>query len=83
MRSALLCAIVTMGLLAWGGPAPSAMPRIGQGSVSSLVERVVCVGDRRDYRDFNHCWRVNNRRIRVSAAVKYCSRICGTGFPLD
>ena len=81
MRRTLLCTALAMALVAFGGPAQSAMPKIDGPSVSTLVEAVVCVGDRRDYRDFNHCWRVNNRRVRTSAAVRYCSRICGTGRP--
>jgi hypothetical protein len=41
----------------------------------SAVEPVVCKGNRRNYRDFNHC----NRSASGSpkARVAYCSRICG------
>lgn len=32
-----------------------------------------CIGSRRDYRDFNHCW---HRRAKTRRGIAYCSRIC-------
>jgi hypothetical protein len=54
--------------------APSAMQRPDRPSVESLAQPVVCVGNRRNYRNFNHCWRVNGRLHPRNAT--YCSRIC-------
>jgi hypothetical protein len=74
MRKGLVCAALAAALLGGGGAAWSAMPGLAKPSVESPVQSVVCVGDRRDYRSFNHCWRINARRGRWAA--RYCSRIC-------
>lgn len=75
MREGLLCAALAAALLGGGGAAPSAMPKFAKPSVESPVQPVVCVGNRRNYRNFNHCWRVNSRR-NIRWAQNYCGRIC-------
>lgn len=75
MRKTLLCAAFAMAFAAIGGQAQSAMQKTDRPSVATVVEPVVCVGDRRDYRDYRHCWRVNSRKGSVWPA-RYCSRIC-------
>jgi hypothetical protein len=57
-----------------GTDAQSAMPTLERPSIDKLVQPARCVGNRRAYRSFNHCWRVNGRRDPRSAG--YCSRIC-------
>ncbi|MBX9590671.1 MAG: hypothetical protein K2X43_15290 [Hyphomonadaceae bacterium] len=75
MRKTLLCATLAMAVLVIDAQAPSALPKADHPSASPLVERVICVGNRRNYRNFNHCWRVNSRRVG-SGNIRYCSRIC-------
>ena len=36
---------------------------------ATKVDRIACAGDRRTYKDFNHC-------VSVGNDVRYCSRIC-------
>jgi hypothetical protein len=81
VRNALLCAALAMAFVAVGSQASSAMQRIVGPSVSKLAEPVRCIGDRRNYRNFNHCWRVNSHKGNVWPA-RYCSRICGGGRDL-
>jgi hypothetical protein len=76
MRRGLLCAALASAFLGMGTVAQSAMLTPDRPSVETLVQSAVCVGNRRNYRDFNHCWRVNARRNARSA--RYCSRICPT-----
>ena len=76
---AVLGAVLALALAAIGGPADSAMQKVDGPRVSTLVEPVACVGDRRKYRNFNHCWSVNIRRASAGATSRYCSRICGSG----
>jgi hypothetical protein len=77
MRKGMLCAAFAAAFLGMGTAAQSAMPKLGgPATVGSLVQSVVCVGNRRNYRNFNHCWRVNARRNPRNA--NYCSRICPT-----
>jgi hypothetical protein len=79
MHKSLVCAAFAVTFFGLSlSAAPSAMQRPDRASIEPLAQPVVCVGDRRNYRDFNHCWRVNarsqpnNRRYIVT----YCSRIC-------
>jgi hypothetical protein len=71
MRKGLLCAALASAFLVMGTAVQSAMPKLDRPVVDKLVEPVVCVGNRRTYRNFNHCWRVNKRN-----SAGYCSRIC-------
>jgi hypothetical protein len=75
MHKTLLCAAFATAFLAVGGTAQSAMQKANKPSVVSHVEPVVCVGDRRNYRNFDHCMQVlgSVNRYRVAS---YCSRIC-------
>jgi hypothetical protein len=75
MHKTLLCAAFATAFLAVGGAAQSAMQKIDKLSVATPVESVVCVGNRRTYRDFNHCMRVNGS-VSGYRVASYCSRIC-------
>jgi hypothetical protein len=79
MHKTMLSAVLALALTAIGGPARSAMQKADRPWVSTAVVPVVCVGDRRKYRDFNHCWSVNIKRASAGATSRYCSRICGSG----
>jgi hypothetical protein len=79
MRKIMLGAVLALASAAIGGPAKSAMLKVDRPAVSTAVEPVACVGDRRTYRDFNHCWSVNIKRSSAGATSRYCSRICGAG----
>jgi hypothetical protein len=83
MTKTLLGKAAPIALALFSNPAHATVPKAGQPSISPAVEAVVCVGDRRNYRNFNHCWRVNSRRVRVSRAANYCSRICDPGRRRD
>jgi hypothetical protein len=79
MHKTLLCAAFSLAFMGLSiAAAPSAMPRTDTPTVENLVQQVICVGNRRTYRSFNHCWRVNGRLHPRNA--NYCSRICGTGY---
>jgi|KBSSwiStaDraftv2_1062776.scaffolds.fasta_scaffold27395_4 hypothetical protein len=73
MHKTLLCVLVSM-FLALGAAAQAPVLKIGRPFVETSVQSVICEGNRRSYRSFNHCWRVNGRRNTRSA--NYCSRIC-------
>jgi hypothetical protein len=81
MGRTLLCAassfaFVGLALVA----APSAMQRADKPAVDSLAQPVTCFGNRRNYRNFNHCWQVNARaQSNFRYAANYCSQICATG----
>jgi hypothetical protein len=70
--TALLCA--TLATL--GAAAALSMPTTHKPLIAKAAEPVVCVGDRRNYRDFSHCWAVNIKRLTPRVASQYCSRIC-------
>jgi hypothetical protein len=69
---ALLCA--TLATL--GSAAALPLPAPGTLSIEKAVEPVACVGFRRNYRNFNHCWAVNIKRSTPRFASSYCSKIC-------
>jgi hypothetical protein len=73
MRNGLLCAALASAFLGMGTAAQSAVLTADRPAIDKLVQPARCVGNRRTYRDFNHCWRVNGRR-----SAGYCSRICPT-----
>ena len=75
MRKTLPATALLVAFLVINVQAASAMPKVDPPSVSALVEPVVCVGNRRSYRNFNHCWRANSRWVG-SGSIRYCSRIC-------
>lgn len=52
-------------------PAASSLASARVPSLDPIAAR--CIGSRRDYRDFDHCW---HRRAKSRRAVAYCSRIC-------
>jgi hypothetical protein len=74
MRRGLLWAALASAFLTMGTAAQSAVLKLDAPSIDKLVQPVVCVGNRRSYRDFNHCWRVLGRLNPRNAG--YCSRIC-------
>ncbi len=76
MRKSLLCAAFATAFLGVGTAAHSAMQKSDRPSIASLTQPVLCVGNRRNYRNFNHCWRINGRLHPRNA--NYCSRICPT-----
>jgi hypothetical protein len=78
MRKSLLCAAFASAFLGLGATAPSAMPKSDRPSIEHLAQPVVCVGNRRNYRNFNQCWAILGRLHPRNA--NYCSRICGTGY---
>jgi hypothetical protein len=67
--------VLAAAFVATAGQAQSAVHNLGKPSASSLVEPVVCIGNRRNYRNFNHCWRVNGHKGSVWPG-RYCARIC-------
>jgi hypothetical protein len=69
MRNMLLALTLGLPLVGICGSTQAAMPKADKPSIGQLAEPVVCHGNRRNYRDFNRCWRVNR-------AARYCSRIC-------
>ena len=71
MRKVFLCAVFATASIGLGSSAQSAMPKIDRPSVEKIVEQVVCIGNRRNYRNFNHCIRVLGSR-----RTNYCGRIC-------
>jgi hypothetical protein len=75
MRKSFVCAVLAAALLAGVEVPSAAMPKLAEPSLESPVQSVVCIGDRRNYRNFDHCWRVISKRIPKLAA-NYCSRIC-------
>jgi hypothetical protein len=68
MRKLLILA-VGFAVVGFGGPTQAAVRKADKPSTAALAEQVVCHGNRRSYRDFNHC-------VRVNRAARYCSRIC-------
>jgi hypothetical protein len=72
----LMCAGIAMAFVTIGGAAQSAMSTLDRPLISKAAEPVACVGDRRSYRNFNHCWEVVSRSARPDVASKYCSKIC-------
>jgi hypothetical protein len=50
--------------------ARSAMPMIDRPQIASAIESIVCEGDRRTYRNYNHCVRVLGPKYS-----RHCSRI--------
>jgi hypothetical protein len=74
MRKILLSVVLAIGFTSAGGSAPFAMQKTGMLPTATTVQPVVCFGIRRDYRNFNQCWRIN---ARARGAARYCSRICG------
>jgi len=73
MSKSLLCVLASM-FLALGAAAQAPVFRTGGPSIESPVQPVVCVGHRRNYSSFGHCWRVNGRLNPRNAS--YCHRIC-------
>lgn len=69
MRTMLLALTIGLALVGIGSPAQAAMLQADKPAIAQLAEPVVCQGNRRSYRNFNHCFRVNR-------AARYCSRIC-------
>jgi hypothetical protein len=77
MRKTLLWASFAAASMALGGSAQSAAPKVDRPSVQGPVQAVVCVGNRRSYRDFSQCMRVNSKGGKSYGSVsRYCSRIC-------
>jgi len=75
MYKTLLCVLASM-FLALGAAAHAPVWKTGRPLVEKAVQSVDCVGNRRSYRSFNHCWRVHGRLNPRNAA--YCSRICSS-----
>jgi hypothetical protein len=73
MSRILLCAATAVAFVTLGGDVQSAVLRIDKPPTLGLVEPVVCVGDRRTYRNFDHCWRV---LAKYPWGARHCSRIC-------
>lgn len=73
MSKTLLCAAMAVAFVTLGGAAHSAVLRIGKPPTLGMVAPVVCVGDRRTYRNFDHCWSV---LARYPWGARHCSRIC-------
>jgi hypothetical protein len=69
MRNILLLLAVGLGLLGTGGLTQAATQKAAKPSIERVAEPAVCQGNRRSYRNFTHCWRVNR-------AARYCSRVC-------
>jgi hypothetical protein len=71
MRKVLLWASFAVACVAFGGSARSAMPKIDRPSMESAVQQVVCIGNRRNFRNFNHCVQILGARN-----TNHCGRIC-------
>lgn len=66
-----LATTAMLGTAAW---AP--LPKTDTGVLTRAVEPIACVGYRRNYKSFSHCWAVIIKRVRPNWASSYCSRIC-------
>jgi len=75
MHKSLLYVLASM-FLALGAAAHAPVSKSGRPLVEKPVQSVVCVGNRRNYRSFNHCWRVIGRLNPRNAG--HCSRICSS-----
>jgi hypothetical protein len=71
MRKTLLCVGLATAFIGIGSSAQSAMPKMDTPSIESVVQQVICIGNRRNFRNFNHCVRVLGSRNS-----NHCSRIC-------
>jgi hypothetical protein len=69
----VVAALLWATLATLGAAAALPLPKTHKLLIEKAVEPVGCVGNRRNYRDFNHCWRMRGRR---SHRANYCSRIC-------
>jgi len=69
MRFVLLTLTLGLAFVGNSGSTASAMQLAGKPSFAPLAQPATCHGNRRNYRNFGHCWRVNR-------AARYCSRIC-------
>jgi hypothetical protein len=69
MGNMLLAVAVGMTVIGICGSAHAAMQKADKPSMERIARPIECHGNRRSYRSFNHCWRVNR-------LVGYCSRIC-------
>jgi hypothetical protein len=74
LRMLKVLPLATMAML--GAAAWAPLPKADTALITRVVDPVTCYGDRRNYRNFNHCWAVNIRRSTPSAVSRYCSRIC-------
>ena len=74
MRRGILFAALASAFLGMSTTAQSAVLKLDRPSIDNLVQPAACVGYRRNYRSFSHCWRVLGRLSARNAA--YCSRIC-------
>jgi hypothetical protein len=54
-------------------PIPAASSFTSDPAISLELVAKRCIGNRRSYRDFSHCWK---RRAKSRRAAAYCSRIC-------
>lgn len=63
---ALAAATIAWTATASSAPFKPAMPEVQ----SAATTQVVCQGNRRNYRNFNHCMRY------ISNGARYCARIC-------
>jgi hypothetical protein len=72
MRKVLLAAVLAAGLAS--ASSAVAMPRTHEPPHALVAQHAACFGVRRDYRNFNQCWRIN---ARARGAARYCNRICG------
>jgi hypothetical protein len=74
MHKALLGAAVAAAFLGMGSAAQSAPQQLYRLAVANPVRSAVCVGNRRNFRSFSQCWRLNAKNSKLAA--NYCSRIC-------
>lgn len=71
MRKIFLCAAAAVGIVSISTVARSAMPMTDKPQITSVIESVVCIGDRRTYKNFNHCVTVLGPKNS-----RFCSKIC-------
>jgi hypothetical protein len=72
----LFTAVLCATLATLGSAAALPLPAPGNPSIEKAVQPVRCVGHRRNYRNFNHCWSYNIKRSTPRFASSYCSKIC-------
>ncbi len=72
MKFQIAAGLVVATFVGLGTTSANAVSKpVNLAQVTPLVQQAKCVGNRREYRDFAQCMRVNQFR-----GAKYCSKIC-------
>jgi hypothetical protein len=72
MKLQIAAALVVAATLGLSPTSANALNKpVSQLQTTPLAQQIACIGNRREYRDFSQCMRVNKNR-----AARYCNRIC-------